>query len=438
MKRILIILLIAIHAISLSAQSPDKDNIDSLFKRIEQYEKGMGSISIFRNGKEIYHYSFGWADVKNHIRAEENTKYRIGSVSKSFTATIIMQMIEEDHLRLNTKLSEFFPEIPNAEKVTIEQLLRHKSGLYNFTNSKDYLHWMEQSHTKKELLQIFTENGTIFEPGKKSVYSNTNYVLLSWIAEKIDEKPFCEILKSRIIIPCHLKNTYYGGKINPAEHEALSYNKYTTWVEATETDMSIPAGAGGIVSNPTDLNIFYNHLFYGKLVSTASLQKMTETGEGFGIGIFRLFDSKAYGHTGGIDGFQATVAFFPEDSIFLTYLTNGVVLPKADIIRSVLKILNNETFELPEFKTGVKLTSKDINPYLGVYGSTTNPLKITVFLCNNTLTAQVTGQEAIPFEAMGKHRFIFEPARIELEFIPSENKMILKQGTQKFELLKEE
>ena len=437
MKKILVIILISSLALSLNAQTFDKEKMDSLFKKIESNEKGMGSISIFKNNNEIYQNSFGFVDIENDIRATEKTKYRIGSVSKTFTATIIMQLIDENKLSLYTKLAEFYSEIPNAKEITIEQLLRHRSGLYNFTNSEDYQNWMVKPHSKSEVIEIFIENGIVFKPDEKAEYSNTNYVLLSYIAEKIEQKEFSEILKKRIIDPCCLKNTYYGGKINTEENEALSYNKYYSWDLSTETDMSVPAGAGGIVSNPTDLNIFYNHLFTGKLVSTNSLQEMKKIIDSYGIGMFRLFDKKAYGHTGGIDGFQSTASYFPKDSTLIAYISNGVVMPKKEITIGALKIYNNKEYTLPEFKSGLKLKSEDLDQYLGVYSSSTNPFKITISKDSTVLIAQATGQSSFPLEAYELHKFKFDQVMLKLEFVPEDNKMILKQGEGEFVLIRE-
>ena len=163
MKKAAIVFALFLFTFGINAQTFDQAKMDSLFKRIERNEKGMGSISIFKNGNEIYQNSFGFADIENEIQASEKTKYRIGSVSKTFTATIIMQLIDEKKLSLNTRLADFYPEVPNAKEITIEQLLRHRSGLYNFTNSENYRSWMETPHSKSEILEIFIENGIVFQ-----------------------------------------------------------------------------------------------------------------------------------------------------------------------------------------------------------------------------------------------------------------------------------
>jgi len=440
MKNIYSTLFLFSFALALFSQDFDKAKMDSLFTTIDSHQKGMGSVSIFENGMPVYQNTIGYADIEKEIIANENTKYRIGSISKTFTAVIIMQLIDENKLTLNSKLSGFFPDIPNTNEITIEYLLRHRSGLYNFTNAEVYVNWMEKPKSREELIQIFIDNGTVFEPNEKAEYSNTNYVLLSLIAEKIDDKNFSDILKKRITKPLKLKNTYYGGEINLENNEALSYTKHEDWNLATETDMSIPMGAGSVVSTPTDLNTFYYSLFAGKLVSASSLEEMTKLVDNFGIGLFQIpfYEKKAFGHTGGIDGFQSNAAYFPADNVAVAYISNGVAMPMNNILIGVLSIYFGKEYALPEFKPGLELSSEDLDKYLGVYSSPTFPLKVTITKQGNNLIGQATGQPSFPLEAYEPNKFKFDQAMLKLDFLPEENKMILKQGGGEYELTRED
>ena len=423
----------------LFAQTFNRAKMDSLFLKIESNEKGMGSISIFKDGKEAYQNAFGFADVANKLRATKDTKYRIGSISKTFTATIIMQQVEEKKLSLSAKLADYFPEIPNAQEITIEQLLRHRSGLYNFTNMPTYVGWMEQPVTREQLLTTFVKNGTVFKPGEKAEYSNTNYVLLAYIVEKIDKKDFADVLNERIIMPCKLTNTYYGGKIDPKNNEAFSYVKDSPWKIASETDMSIPVGAGAVVSNPTDLNVFYNQLFSGKLVSVESLGEMKEIIDGYGLGMFQapFFERKGFAHNGGIDGFQSMAGYFPSDTVSIAYTSNGVVMPMNDILIGALSIYFGKDYALPDFKPALELKSEELDPYLGVYSSPTFPLKVTITKNGNKLVGQATGQPSFTLDAYEINKFKFDQASLQLEFKPGESKMILRQGGGEYVLTKE-
>lgn len=424
--------------VTLFSQSFDSVKMDSLFSLIESNQKGMGSFSIFQNDNEVYHKSFGYGSVEDNLKATEKTKYRIGSISKTFTATIIMQFVDENKLTLETTLDKFFPELPNSKTITIEQLLRHRSGLHNFTDDDDYETYKERPKSRKEMIDIFIKKGSDFEPDKKHQYSNTNYVILSYIIEILENKSFGTVLQDRIVNPLKLENTYLGKKINPANNEAKSYTKTTKWRLSKETDMSIPIGAGAIVSTPTDLNIFIFNLFSGKLVSKKSLETMTTLVDNYGMGLIQFpFDElKGFGHTGGIDAFQSMVGYFPDKNVSFAYCSNGVSMSRNDILIGALNIYTGKDFQFPEFKDAIFLSDEELDKYLGTYGAVNFPLKITISKFGNNLTAQATGQPQIQLEAYDVDKFRFEAMGIKLEFKPSENIMILKQGGKEFTLVR--
>lgn len=440
MKQLLTLTAAFFMVLNVSAQTFDKAKLDKFFSLIEKNHKGMGSISIFKEGKEVYQKSIGYADIEHGLKADNETVYRIGSISKTFTATMIMQLVESGKLKLDDKLSKFYPEIPNAKKITIEHLLRHRSGIFNFTNADDYEKWMLEPFSREQLLDKIKSFEPAFEPNSKAEYSNSNYVLLSMIIEKIEGKSFNKVLKSKITKRNRLSKTYQGGKINYKGNEALSYAKLDSWNKMPETDMSIPLGAGAVVSTPTDLNAFLTALFNNKIVKTNQVEQMKKMEDNFGIGLFQFpFNGKtAFGHTGGIDGFQSMAGYFPKEKVSITYFSNGVVMPVNDIMIAALSIYFGEKYELPAFEPAFEVKSEDLDQYLGVYSTPTFPLKLTITKKGNTLMGQGTGQPSFPLEASGKHQFKFDAAQLKLTFSPKENKMILEQGGAEFEMTKEE
>ncbi|VAW09880.1 D-alanyl-D-alanine carboxypeptidase-like protein [hydrothermal vent metagenome] len=328
----------------------DREKMDLFFLTIEEKNLGMGSISISKNGQLDYQASYGKSDISNGISATAQTKYRIASITKTFTASIIMQLIEENKLALNTKLDNFFTEIPNSSSITIENLLRHRSGLFNYTNTPYSSEIVTQPATQEELIALFIENGTVFQPDEKTEYSNTNYVLLSFIIEDLDEKSYSNTLEDRIINPLALSNTYNGGLIDTTNEEALSYNRQSDdWILASETNLTLAQGAGSIVSNPNDLNTFYQALFDGKVVSESSLQEMKKMVDGVGIGLFPIpfNDKNAFGHSGQIDGFQSISMHFPDENVTISYTFNGVSMPSNDVLIGALSIYSNLEYTLP-------------------------------------------------------------------------------------------
>lgn len=416
----------------------DKAKLDSYFDTIETNNKFMGSVAVFQNEKMIYTKSIGFSDFENHIQANGNSKYRIGSISKTFTTVLVLKAIQEKKLDLNQTIDKFFPTIQNANKITIKDLLNHRSGIHNFTNDEPYITWNTQVKSEKEMVDIIANGGSDFEPDSKADYSNSNYVLLTYILEKTFKKSYADLLKKYITKPLGLSNTYLGSKINVENNETKSYSYVDTWKVETETDISIPLGAGGIVSTPSDLVKFSDALFSGKLLKKESLELMKTIKDDYGIGLFKFpFNGKVgYGHTGGIDGFTSVFSYFPDGNVSYAMTSNGTNFNNNDISLAVLSAIYNKPYDIPEFKT-YEVKSEDLDPYLGVYSSTQIPLKITITKENKTLRAQATGQSSFPLEATEKDKFKFDQAGIVLEFNTTEKTMILNQSGGQFTFTKD-
>lgn len=432
------VFLLTLSQIGLAQTNFDKTKLDNYFNALEENNKFMGSVTVSKNGEIIYIKTIGLADVENNKKATENSKYRIGSISKTFTAVLILKAVEEKKLSLNQPIDKWFPTIKNAKKITIEHLLRHRSGIYNFTNDKDYLTWNTQPKTEKEMVEIITKGGSDFNPDSKAEYSNSNFVLLTYILEKTFKKSYSDLLQQIIVKPIGLTYTYVFGKINPNNNECKSYRLAGSWKAENETDFTVPLGAGAITSTPTDLTKFADALFNGKLLSNKSLEIMKTTKDSYGIGLFKIpfYKSIGYGHTGGIDGFSSVFSHFPDDNISYALISNGTNINNNDISIAVLSAVYNNPYEIPVFTT-FNLTSEDLDKYLGVYSSKQIPLKITVSKDGNTLIAQATGQSAFPLEATEKDKFKFDQAGAKFEFNPTDKKMILFQGGGQIEFTKE-
>lgn len=434
-----IFLFIGILSIQVSfSQTLDTLKLNNYFKSLESHNKFMGSVALMKNGKIVYTNQVGFADIETEQKPNINTKYRIGSISKTFTAVLIFKAIEEGKLNLDTTLERYYPSIKNSKLITISNLLNHRSGIYNFTNDKAYLSYNTKPKTESEMLSIISKFESDFEPNSKAAYSNSNYLLLSYILEKTYSKNFEEILKEKIFDPIHLKNTFLGNKINLLNNESNSYSFGEEWVKQSETDTSIPLGAGGIISTPSDLLQFAEALFTYKIISNNSLARMQKIEDGYGMGLFKIpfFDKSSFGHTGGIDGFNAVYGYFPNENYAFASTSNGVNYDVNNIAIILLSALFDKAYEIPKFIT-YKPDSEDFNNYLGVYSSQGFPLKISITKSENVLFAQATGQAAFPLEATDKDKFQFLKAGIVLEFNTKSNTMTLKQGGGNFVLTKE-
>ena len=424
----------------INSQPVNKSKLDSLFNILAQKNKAMGSLTLSKNGRVVYARSFGYSYIseKEKKASTPDTKFRIGSISKMFTSTMVFQLIEEGKITLETTLDKYFPTVPNSKLITVSILLNHRSGIHNFTDDADYTTWMTQPKSQSEMVAIIAKNKPDFQPDEKAVYSNSNFVLLSFIIEKVTGKSYSENLDKRIISRIGLKNTYYGKKADITRNEAFSYSFKDSWKQLPETDMSIPSGAGAIVSTPTDLTKFIEALFGLKLVSEKSLATMKTIKEGYGMGMIQIpfYTKRAFGHNGGIDGFGSSLAYFPEDSVSMAYCTNGAVYPMNSILIGILSIYFKKDYKIPTFEV-VAVKAGELEKYTGIYSSKQMPLRITVSITGTGLSAQATGQSAFPLEASGKDIFKFDQAGIVMEFNPAKNEMTLKQGGGVFLFTKE-
>lgn len=439
MKKLFLISCLFFMALVVTAQEINTAKLDSLFVVVDENEKLMGGLSIFKAGEEVYSRSLGFADVENEVIANNKTRYRIGSISKTFTAAIIMELVEEGKLNLDATLEKFYPEMPNASEIKIEDLMSHQSGLFNFTNDSEYLVYLEEEKTKEELLAIFKEKGTVFKPKERTEYSNTNYVLLTFIAEDVSGMTLTQLLKNNITQPLGLSDTYYGGKIGALENEAKSYKKTGTWKPNTETDLSIPQGAGAIVSTPYDLNKFFTALFAGEVVTEESLEIMKGNETGNGMGLFKLpFQERMfYGHSGGIDGFSSLAVYYPEEQLSFAFIANGTDMGVNEFVNGVLSIVFDVDYDLPAFAPVIEVPAEKLEAYTGLYSTPAIPIKINIFLEDGVLLAQGTGQPSFAPEATAVNIFKFDPARLSMEFLPEEDKMIMVQAGTTYEFTRE-
>ena len=295
------------------SQNLDKNKLDQYFTKLDTNQKVMGSFAISKDDKIVYVNAIGSADLESKKEADKNTVYRIASISKTFTAVLIMKAVEEGKINLTEPINKFFPTVKNADKITIENLLKHRSGINNFTDNPNYEQYYENPITKKDLLTKIVTGGSDFEPNAKYSYSNSNYVLLGFMLEEIYRKPYAAILLEKISKPLGLIYTKAGEKINPKKNEANSYLLIDkVYHKSTETNLSVSIGSGNIVSTPSELLKFIIALNNGKIITKESLKKMQNFKDSYGLGITEVpFNTeKGFGHNGRIDEFLSVLYYF--------------------------------------------------------------------------------------------------------------------------------
>lgn len=356
--------------------------------------------------------------------------YRIGSISKTITTALILKAVEEGKIALSDNINIFFPSIENADHITLSNLLNHHSGIHNLTDG-NFDNWKTQPKNRHDLIDSIAKGGSDFFPGTKAAYSNSNFVLLSFILEDIYHEPYGEILNNEIIKPLQLEHFHFGDKEVNKKDKALPYYFDAGWNVSIETDLSIPMGAGSIVTSAEDLASVLEALFHGKIISKEMLTKMEEQTDGFGFGIFKknMLGKVAYTHDGAIDGFNSYYYYFPQDETLYILLSNGENYDLETVNNSILSIVFNKPFDMPVFKT-YKVTSEDLQQYAGTYTSQNSPLVIDISVKNNYLLAHPKGQRIYTMEATEKSKFLHEKTGVTLDFVPEKNEMTMKQGQQ--------
>lgn len=419
-------------------QTLDNSKLDKLFDRLSEKNKAMGSLTIAKDGNVLYTRAIGYSQITTMEKKPltEASRFRIGSITKLFTAAMILQLTEEGKLKRTDTLDKFFPQVPNARKITIEQILWHRSGIPNVKREQNSQGNVNTTPvTKDEMLALIVKATPDFEPGTKYSYSNSGYQLLGLILEKVTGEPYGEALTKRITSKIGLANTYLAtGTIDVSKNEALTYrNLGDGWRPVAETHPSMLFSAGAIVSTPHDLCLFIQALFDGKIVSKQSLDQMkaVRNGELSGMDVFTFAGKTFYGHTGGADNYGAWLAYQPEEKLAIAYTTNAKVYPVGDIVSGVVDIYYKKPFQIPSFES-IAVSPEVLDKYVGVYSIPGAPAKFTITRNSTTLYVQPPGAgPAVPLEATALDKFKLDNGTatgIVFEFDAAKSQMTIKRN----------
>lgn len=385
-------------------------DLNALCDTLEKYDQWMGSVLILKNDEVLYERYLGFRaqDAKgNPIPNDKNTRFRIASVTKTYTAVLIMQLVEEGKLHLETKLSEYLPQIPESDKISIEHLLAHQSGIHDFINDLEMRPDQGKETNREETLQRIIQTPRDFEPGEKSAYSNPNYMLLGYIIEDLSGNSFEAELNKRIIQALGLKETKFGSSILVEQGYAHSYAKEgKEWKQADVTHMSVPFSAGGITASAQDLALFVSALFDGKLLKEETLEKMKTPRGKYALGMqMRILPgaNTIYVHSGAMNQFFAKYAYFPKQGITIVSNSNGYNVEPDLVFMAAINSLLKQPVVLPEFAT-IELGPEQAKRLEGIYHNEKKNLELKIQFrgqdCFATLSGQPEFEVAIKSETL--------------------------------------
>jgi len=366
---IAIIFLIAPHV---AVAQDHAAKIRGFLATAHKYRQFNGSVLVAENGKIIYKGAYGQANMEWNIPNTPDTRFRLGSITKQFTATVILQLVEQGKIKLDAKLSDYLPDYrkDTGEKVTIHHLLTHTSGIPSYTSQPGFFQNVSRNPYKvDEFVKKYASGNLEFEPGSKFTYNNSGYFLLGAIIEHVTGKPYEQVLKENIFDPLGMKNTGYDHYATIIAQRASGYIKTPEgYLNAPYLDMSIPYAAGSLYSTVEDLYLWDQALYADKVLSAQSKALMykpflEDYAYGWAItnASFKQNNQpvQVISHDGGINGFNTTIVRFPKEKNLIVMLDNTNSEYLSRLSDSIAKIIYNQPYEPPKISI-IPVLSKTI------------------------------------------------------------------------------
>jgi len=393
-----------------------QDPISEIDKYLNAHVKNLdfsGSVLITREGKILFSKSYGLADYENNVPNRLNTKFRLGSLTKPFTALAVLILQEKKKLNIEDHIIKFIPEYPNGDEIKIHHLLTHSSGIPNYTAFNQYKMLMKHRKTPFELIEIFKDQELVFKPGTKFEYSNSGYVVLGIIIEKNSGKPYEDYLTESIFDPLEMRDTGFDHHFSIIKDRARGFIKAgDTFENAEYIHPSNAYSAGGLYSTVNDLLKFVKAIEENKLVSEETWNNIFEsfcpTGYGsfYGYGWFidEVYGKKRINHPGGIQGFSSHLSMMPEEKINIILLCNLEFAPLEVISRGITGILFDKQIRIPFTQETSTIKVEDLKEYTGLF-KISEDLLIKVFVEGNRLFIEPSGQPVFQILHRGKENF---------------------------------
>ena len=395
MKRILSIILTLSFSPALFSQVTAGEKIDQLIKNYTEKGRFNGSALVASHGQILLEKGYGYKSFRDSALNDSSTIYQIASVTKQFTSAVILKLVELKKLELTDKLSKYYPDFPKGDNITIENLLTHTSGIFDWTNSINF------SPTNEQTLIAFLETKALdFSPGTRWSYSNSNYSLLGYIIQKVSGMSYENAVRKYIFIPLQMTHSGFDFKNLLCKEKATGYSIFSdkSKIEGTLYDSVGPYAAGEIYSTVGDLYKWHKGLQSYKIINKASLDKAytpLKNHYGYGWMIDSLFSRRITSHSGNISGFSSNLARITEDNVFIILLNNKEGSDLETLTKSIFAILYNQPDSMPIKRLPVKLSEDFLKKFIGTYDviSPHGSLQGEVRLENGVLIYKLKGEQ---------------------------------------------
>lgn len=409
-----------------------KTELNDYMKSLEENKNFYGSVLVAKDGKVLLNNGYGFADLNQKTKNKSGTKFAIGSVTKQFTAMGIMQLVEQDLIKVDDKISKYIPSAPYGDKITIHNLLTHTSGLVNYTNLNEFLTGNIKNKKPIELIEIIKDLPLEFQPGERFEYNNTGYLLLGMIIENVSEKPFEDYLKENIFNPLNMKDTGISyGKNN----ETPDSTPYVGHLEVQPIDdkllLSQAYGAGNMYSTVEDLYRWDRALNTEKLVKKETLDKIfkghtpitEEVSYGYGWMIEDTENRREIYHGGNTFGYSSNIARYIDEDLTVIILTNKGISDVERLTNALTNIALGKEYEMPEEVGEMEDFDFSIyDEYVGDYELVPGVI-VTITREDKSIYAQLTGQGKAEIFPKSESEFFYKIVDAEITFIKEDEKV---------------
>ena len=400
----------------------------------------MGAVLVAQGDHVLLDKGYGMADLEWNIPNTPEVEFRLGSLTKQFTAALVLLLQQDGKLRIEDPVSKYLPDTPPAwAKITLANLLGHTSGIPNFTSDKAFPVWSMSEHTPAELVAFVRDKALDFEPGSRFAYSNSNYEVLGNVIEAVSGRSYGDLLRERLFQPLGMNGTGLDSDELILPKRAQGYRPGEGGVvHARSESMTVPWAAGALYSTTGDLLRWEQGLFGGKVLDAGSLQAMTTPGKGdygLGVEVTRKDGMEVVAHDGGIEGFNTQLTGVPERQITVAVLSNVNGDAPEAMSGQLLDVALGKAVVLDTERQPVPIPKEELAKFVGIYDLEPD-FALTVALAGETLTLQGTNrpvrQMMYQGVAEGHPRFFLPEVHTEVEFVPdatgSVTSLILRQG----------
>lgn len=390
-------------------------------KRVADHEFS-GAVLVAQHGKPLFDRAYGLANREWDIANTPATRFRIGSITKQFTAVSILLLEERGKLKLTDSVARHVPDTPPAwSQITLQHLLTHTSGLANVTELPEFILWKNSPSTVTQMVTRFSDLPLEFEPGARFAYSNSNYLVLGLIVERVSGQRYGEFLREHVLDPLGLRDSGLDSNLTILPRRAAGYGyRNGQFLNAPYSDMTVPHGAGAMYSTTHDLWRWAEGVYVDKLLAPASRAKLltpAQDGYALGVRVYTQRGRKVIEHGGAIAGFSAALRYYPAEGVTVVVLSNLGRGITAEMSSELSAVLFEEMGGSSPAAAEASVPLATLRSYAGVYSVSADRF-FTIGLVDGKMTAKIGRQkQAHPLVAESETLFYLNAIDGQLEFV---------------------